>query len=156
MKTAIYAGTFDPITNGHLDVLERSLKIFDKIIVAVSEGPKKTLFSTEERVAIIKEITKTMENVEVESFSGLLVDYVKQKESNTVIRGLRVISDFDYEFQMALANRKLSPDIDTLFIMTSEKYSFLSSSTVKEIAKNKGNVSCFVPKEVEEKLKGKF
>ena len=150
-KTCVYAGTFDPITLGHLDIIERALKIFDKVIVAVTNNPnKKTTFPTQERVEKIKQCTTN--NVEVESFTGLLVNYMKQKQCNIILRGLRVISDFDYEFQLSSANRTLHTDIETVFIMTDQKYSFLSSSGVKEIASLGGDISRFVPKEVKEKL----
>jgi len=153
-KTAVYAGTFDPITNGHIDVIERSLKIFDNLVIAVASS-KESLFTAEERVDMIKEATKGM-NVEVEAFDGLLVNFVKNKNCNVIIKGLRAISDFESEFQMAHMNRKQNKDIDTIFVMTSQKYSFLSSSIVKEVAMLKGNVADFVPKAVENKLKGKF
>ncbi|MBW2977542.1 pantetheine-phosphate adenylyltransferase [Candidatus Woesearchaeota archaeon] len=154
-KTAVYAGTFDPITNGHVDIIERGLKIFDKLIIAVASTPKKALFSAEERVDMIKQVTKGM-NVEVESFDGLLVNFVKKKNCNVTIRGLRAISDFEYEFQMAHMNRKQNKDIDSVYVMTSQKYSFLSSSVVKEVAMLKGNIKDFVPEIVENKLKEKF
>ncbi|MCM8803658.1 MAG: pantetheine-phosphate adenylyltransferase [Candidatus Omnitrophica bacterium] len=156
-KIGVYPGTFDPITYGHIDVVERSLKIFDKIIIAVSGfGKKNFLFSLEERVKIIKEVFKNNERIEVESFDGLLVDYLKKKNINIVIRGLRAISDFDYEFQMVLVNRKLFKEIETIFLMPREEFFYISSSIVKEIAKLNGNISCFVPKNVEIALKKKI
>ncbi|MGB9813465.1 MAG: pantetheine-phosphate adenylyltransferase [Thermovenabulum sp.] len=157
MRIAIYPGSFDPITNGHIDVIERSLKLFDRIIVAVLKNPnKKPLFSVEERVEMIKEATKHINNVEVESFSGLLVDFAKIKNAKIIIKGLRAVSDFEYEFQMALMNKKLDKDIETVFIMTNTRYSFLSSSVVKEVASFGGCVKDLVPPHVEKKLKEKF
>ena len=154
-KIAIYPGTFDPITDGHLDIIQRGLKIFDNIIIAVAENPKKTLFSSKQRVDMIKESTKDL-NLQVESFGNLLADYAKQKNCKIIIRGLRAISDFEHEFQLASINAKLNPDLETIFVMTSEKHSFLSSSAVKEVASLKGDVSSLVPKTVEEKLREKF
>jgi len=152
-KVAIYPGSFDPITNGHLDVLKRALKIFDKVIVAVGENPdKEYLFSQKERVEMIKKSTKGL-NVEVDHFSGLLVKYAKKKKANAIVRGLRAVSDFDYEFQIALMNRKLCRDIETVFIMTRGMYSYLSASLVKESARLGANLSGMVPKVVEEKFK---
>jgi len=157
VRIAIYPGSFDPITNGHIDVIERSLKLFDRIIVAVLKNPnKKPLFSVEERVEMIKEATKHINNVEVESFSGLLVDFAKIKNAKIIIKGLRAVSDFEYEFQMALMNKKLDKDIETVFIMTNTRYSFLSSSVVKEVASFGGCVKDLVPPHVEKKLKEKF
>ncbi|MGC8977017.1 MAG: pantetheine-phosphate adenylyltransferase [Candidatus Ratteibacteria bacterium] len=156
-KIGVYPGTFDPITYGHIDIVERSLKIFDKVIIAVSGFQKKNfLFSIEERIQLIKEIFKNNENVEVEGFDGLLIDYLKKKNIYVIIRGLRAISDFDYEFQMVLVNRKLCKEVETIFLMPREEFFFISSSIVKEIAKLGGNVSCFVPKNVEIALREKF
>lgn len=156
-KIGVYPGTFDPITYGHIDVVERSLKIFDKVIIAVSGFERKNfLFSVEERVKLIKEVFKDNEKVEVESFDGLLVDYLKKKNIDVVIRGLRAISDFDYEFQMVLVNRKLYKEVETIFLMPREEFFYISSSIVKEIAKLNGNISCFVPKNVEIALKKKI
>lgn len=155
-KTAIFAGTFDPITKGHLDIIERALKIFDRIIVAVGENPsKKCLFSIGERLDMIKQSTKGL-NVTVDHFSGLLVKYAKEKKAKAIIRGLRAVSDFDYEFQSALMNRKLCKDIETIFIMTRGMYSYLSASIVKESARFGANLKGTVPKIVEQKLKQKF
>lgn len=145
MKKAVYAGTFDPITYGHIDVIDRATKIFDKIIVAVSDGPKNTLFSLDERIFLIKEFYKNNRKVIVMGFSSLLVDFVRRVSANTIIRGIRAVSDFDYELQLALMNRKLDPGIETLFLMPSEKYIFISSSLVKEIARFGGDTSKLVP-----------
>lgn len=158
MNIAIYPGSFDPVTNGHLDVIKRSSKIFDKVIVAVAKNPNKTpMFTIEERVELLERVVKSMPNVEIDHFDGLLVDYAKEKGSSVIIKGLRAISDFEYEFQMALMNRKLDSSIETLFMMTSYKYSFLSSSMMKEIGKLGGCIGELVPDEilqdVQEKLK---
>ena len=159
-KIGIYPGTFDPITNGHLDIIKRALKLFDLVIVAVGENPQKqALFSLEERVYLIKEAIKELpENhrIEVEAFSGLLIEFAKKKSACAIIRGLRAVSDFEYEMQMALMNRKLSNSIDTVFLLTSLKWIFLSSSIVKKVAKLGGNIDDLVPKVVAEKLKEKF
>ena len=155
-KTAVYPGTFDPITLGHLDVIKRGLKIFDKIIVAVTDNPnKKPLFSVQERKEMIADAAKGLD-IEVDSFKGLLVDYVKAKKCSVILRGMRELSDFEFEFQQATVNRQLSPQTETVFIVTSAEYFYLSSSTVKEIAKLKGNVSGFVPEGVEKRLKKKL
>ena len=156
-KVAVYPGSFDPITNGHIDVVKRSLKFLDKIIIAVSTFPRKNfLFTVEERMNFIKEIFKNEKRVEVDSFDGLLVDYMKKKGINIIIRGLRAISDFEYEFQMALTNRKMNRDVDTVFLMPGEEFFYVSSTLVKEIAKLKGYISCFVPEVVEKALREKF
>ncbi len=156
-KIAVYPGSFDPITYGHIDVVERSLKFFDRIIVAVSYNRRKNyLFTLEERVNMVKEVFKDRREIEVESFEGLLVDYLKRKNIYIVIRGLRAVSDFEYEFQMALTNRKLDPEIETIFMMPKEEFFYISSSLVKEIAELKGNLSYFVPEVVENALKKKF
>ncbi len=155
-KTAIYPGSFDPITMGHIDVLKRALKIFNKVIIAVGENPnKKYLFSLEERKKMIKEATK-IRNIEVDHFSGLLTDFAKKKKANAIIRGLRAVSDFDYEFQAALMNRKLNRDIETIFIMTRGKYCYLSSSVTKEVACLGGDLKDLVPDNVKKELKKKF
>ena len=157
MKTAVYPGSFDPVTNGHIDVIERALKLFDKVIVAVGDNPdKKSLFSTKERLEMLRESTKHLKNIEIDSFSGLLLEYVKNKNSKIIIRGLRVVSDFEFEFQRALLNRVADDKIETVFIMTKESYVFLNSSIVKEMAMFKGIVNGLVPKIVEKKLKERF
>jgi len=156
-RIAVYPGTFDPITNGHLDIIERGLKLFDGLIVAIAESPvKEPLFAVDERVNMAKEAVKKYKNVKVESFNCLLIDYLRKKNANIILRGLRVISDFEYEFQMALTNRKLAPDIETVFMMTAEGYSYLSSRFIKEIARLGGRFDCFVPVNVAKMLKEKF
>jgi pantetheine-phosphate adenylyltransferase len=153
MKVAIYPGTFDPITNGHIDVAARASKLFDKVIVCVAVNTQKVpLFTGEERVKLIQDSMKGLPNIEVEEFDGLLVDYAKKKHANVIVRGLRAVSDFEYEFQMALTNRKLCSEIDTVFLMPHEKYTYLNSSIVREIAKFGGDVSQFVPRHVEQEL----
>lgn len=157
MNTAIYPGSFDPVTNGHLDVIKRSAKIFDKVIVAVAKNPTKTpMFTIEERTKLLSRVLKSMDNVEVDHFDGLLVDYAKAKDASVIIKGLRAISDFEYEFQMALMNRKLDSSIETLFMMTSYKYSFLSSSMMKEIGRLGGCIGELVPDEILEDVKAKL
>lgn len=149
MKIAVYPGSFDPITNGHLDIIKRSAKIFDKLIVGVLVNvDKKGLFGYDERVELIKRVTKDIENVEVISFEGLLIDCLKKHNANIIIKGLRAISDFEYEFQMALMNNKLDSNIETLFMMTSANYSYLSSSAVKQVAKFGGCIEGLVPDEI--------
>lgn len=156
MKIAIYPGSFDPVTNGHVDIIKRAAKLFTKVVVAVIGNPeKKSRFTLEQRVAMIKESLPHMSHVVVESFDGLLVEYAKKKKAHTIIRGLRAVSDFDYEFQMALTNRKMAPDIETLFFMTDYKYSYLSSSFVKQIAHFGGDVSELVPAAVAKRLREK-
>ncbi len=156
-KKAIYPGSFDPITNGHVDIIKRALEIFDKILIAVLENPQKEpLFTTKERMDMIKEIFVDRKDVEVKAFHGLLVEFAKKNNVKIVIRGLRAISDFEYEFQMALMNRKLNPEIETFFMMPNLKYSFLSSNLVKEVFELGGCLKDLVPEQVETMLRGKF
>ena len=158
MKTAVYPGTFDPVTYGHIDIIERALKLFDKLYIVVADNPQKaSAFTKKERVGMLKEgLRKYNDKIEVERYDGLILNYVKKKKSNFIIRGLRAISDFEFEFSRALLNRELEKDIDTIFIMTKDDYAFLSSSIVKEIAMFNGSVKGFVPEIVEKKLREKF
>ncbi len=157
MKTAIYPGTFDPITNGHLDILERALKLFDKVIVTVARNSaKQPLFTAEERLTMIREAVRGLEGVEIDSFDGLLVEYARKKKATAVVRGLRAISDFEYELQMALMNRRLDDELVTVFLMPNEKYTYLNSSVVREIARHHGDVRDFVPQYVFRKLSEKM
>lgn len=157
MNIAIYPGSFDPITNGHLDIITRGAKIYDKVIVAVLVNmDKKCLFSIEERVELIKRVTKDIDNVEVLSFEGLLVDFAKLNNSKVILKGLRTMSDFEYEFQMALMNSKLDSEIETVFMMTSSEYSYVSSSSVKQVAKFGGSIEGLVPKELISEVMGKI
>ena len=158
MKRAVYTGSFDPVTNGHMDIIRRASEIFDVLIVSILNNKEKTpLFSVEERVKILEEATKDLPNVQIDSFSGLLVDYAREKDLHVIVRGLRAIKDFEYELQMAQTNRVLAPDVDTMFLTTSLEYAYLSSTTVKEVAAFGGDISKFVPgfvmDEVHKKLK---
>jgi pantetheine-phosphate adenylyltransferase len=154
---AVCPGSFDPITNGHLDIVERAAQLFPGVVVGVLENPsKKPLFSLEERVNLIRTAVKHLKNVEVECFSGLLVDFTRRVGSNLIVKGLRAISDFEIEFQMALNNKRMSPEIETIFMMTKNEYSFLSSSMVKEIIQFGGDISGLVPPVVETALKKKY
>ena len=156
-KRAVYPGFFDPITNGHVDIILRGLRLFDKIVVAVLKNPKKeALFSTKDRVAMIQEIFTHQPDIEVKAFGGLLVEFVRRHQAKIVIRGLRAVSDFEYEFQMALMNRQLDPEIETLYMMPSVNYSFLNSSVVKEVFSLGGSVKGLVPEIVEKKLREKL
>jgi pantetheine-phosphate adenylyltransferase len=156
-RIAIYPGSFDPITFGHLDILERAVALFDKVIVALAVNPrKKTLFSVEERREMILEAVKDLKNVEVSDVAGLMVDFAGKEDAIALIRGLRAITDFEYEFQMALMNRKLAPKVITVFLMPHDNYTYLNSSIVREVASFSGDVSKFVPPGVDERLKQKF
>jgi pantetheine-phosphate adenylyltransferase len=156
-RIAIYPGSFDPVTNGHLDIVERGLMIFDKIIVAILHNPgKKSLFTIEERLAMLKVSLKKFSGVEIDTFGGLLVEYAAKKKAHGILRGLRALSDFEYEFQMALMNRKLNREIQTVFLMTGLRWIYTSSSIIKEAAHFGGNVNGMVPPIVQQKLKEKF
>lgn len=153
MKIAVYPGSFDPCTNGHIDIIERASRLFDKVIVAVLvNSSKKPLFSAEERAEMIKKVTFSYDNVEVVCFSGLLVDFIKENNADIVVKGLRAISDFEYEFQMALTNKKLSASFETLFLPARAEYMFLSSSVVKEIARYNGKLDGLVPSELSDMI----
>ncbi|MCX7921262.1 MAG: pantetheine-phosphate adenylyltransferase [Clostridia bacterium] len=157
MRICVYPGSFDPITNGHLDIIDRASKISDKLIVAVLvNSSKNPLFTLEERVRLLKCTLKDKPNVEIGSFSGLLVDFMKEKNATAIIKGLRAVSDFEYELQMALLNKNLAPDIETLFMMTNINYSFLSSSAVKELARNGGKIDGLVPECIKDEVIRKF
>lgn len=156
MKKAIYAGTFDPITYGHVDVISRAIKIFDKVIVGVSAGPKATLFSQKERIQLVHNIFRDNEKVDITGFSSLLVDFAKEVGATAIIRGIRAVSDFDYELQLTLMNRKLASEIETIFLMPSEQYIFISSSLAKEIASLNGDISHLVPESVAKALRKKL
>jgi pantetheine-phosphate adenylyltransferase len=149
MRRAVYPGSFDPVTNGHLDVVERAARLFDEVLIAVARNEAKSaLFSTEERVKLLEQVTKHLPNVKVTHFSGLLVDFARENQIHAIVRGLRAISDFEFEFQMALMNRKLDSGIETIFLMPKEEYTYLSSRMVKEIARLGGNVEAFVPESI--------
>jgi pantetheine-phosphate adenylyltransferase len=156
MRTVIYPGSFDPLTNGHLDVVERAAKLFDRVIVAVAESDsKQPLFTLAERVALVRQAVKDLPNVEADAFEGLLIEYVRRRGALAVVRGLRAVSDFEFEFQLALMNRKLDERIETIFMMPKDTYTFLSSRLVKEIARLGGDVGAFVPPHVEAALRKK-
>ena len=157
MIRAVYPGSFDPITNGHLDIIYRASKIFDKIIVVVAENSRKiSLFTTKEKVDMIQNTVKELENIEVQSFKGLLIECVRSNHANIILRGMRAISDFEYESQFALINKKMAPEIETIFMVTSTRFSYLNSSIVKEIASLNGCIKELVPPYVEKKLKSKY
>jgi pantetheine-phosphate adenylyltransferase len=157
MRTAIYPGSFDPLTNGHLDVIKRATKLFDHVIVAVAKSESKhPLFTLEERLALVRQSVGSLRNVEADAFDGLLVEYAIRRSASAVVRGLRAVSDFEFEFQLALMNRKLDERVETIFMMPKDTYTFLSSRIVKEIARLNGDVSAFVPARVQTALKEKF
>ena len=157
MLRAIYPGSFDPVTYGHLDIIKRSIRVFDKLVIGILlNSEKNPLFSMEERVEFLTEATKDMENVEVKSFSGLLVDFARENNADITVRGLRAVTDFEYELQIAQINNKLDSNLDTMFFTTSTEYAYLSSTIVREIASYHGDVSELVPPYVEQKLKQKF
>ena len=156
-KIAIYPGSFDPVTNGHIDIVERGLKLFDKIIVSILYNPKKNyLFSLQERLEMLEDCMKKFKNVEIDSFDGLLVDYAASRKAHAILRGLRAMSDFEYEFQMALMNRRLNREVQTVFLMTGLRWIFTSSSIIKEAVQFGGNINGMVPTLVQKKLKQKL
>lgn len=157
MRIAVYPGSFDPITNGHLDIIERASRVYDKVVVGVlSNMSKRPLFTAEERVGMINRVTGHLKNVEVDSFTGLLVDFAKSKKATVIVKGLRTVADFEYEFQMALLNKALNPEYETIFMMTDSKYSYISSSMVKELAGFHGDLTGLVPCEIIEAIKEKY
>lgn len=157
MRTAIYPGSFDPLTNGHLDVIERAIKLFDRVVVAVAKNEsKQPLFTLKERLELVRRSVKHLKGVEADSFDSLLVDYVEEQKAQAIVRGLRAVSDFEFEFQLALMNRKLNERIETIFMMPKDTYTFLSSRIIKEIARLGGDISGFVPDPVQEALLAKL
>jgi pantetheine-phosphate adenylyltransferase len=157
MRTAIYPGSFDPLTNGHLDVVRRAAKLFDRVVVAIAKNDgKQPLFTLEERLSLVRRAVKHLANVEADTFDGLLVEYVINRKAQAIVRGLRAVSDFEFEFQLALMNRKLNENIETIFMMPKDTYTFLSSRIVKEIARLGGDVGTFVPAHVQDALIRKF
>lgn len=157
MNIAIVPGSFDPVTNGHLDIIKRTAALFDEVYVSIlANSTKNPLFSDAERVEMIKRVTKELKNVKVESFTGLLVDYARQRNSKVIVKGLRAVSDFEYEYQMSLTNKQLAPEIETFFITTSANYAYLSSSLVKEVAKYGGDLTQMVPQEIIKDIQNKI
>src|SRR5688572_7679913 len=157
MRTVIYPGSFDPLTNGHLDVLQRATKLFDRVVIAIAKSDgKQPLFTLEERLALVRESVRELTHVEADTFDGLLVEYVQRRSAQAVLRGLRAVSDFEFEFQLALMNRKLNDNFETIFMMPKDTYTFLSSRIVKEIARLGGDVSAFVPDHVRAALAAKL
>lgn len=157
MKKAIFPGSFDPVTFGHVDLIKRATQIFDEVYIAVANNlSKQPLFTTQERLDMLAEVTKDIEGIKVEAFDGLVTDYAEKKDAKVLVRGLRMISDFEYELQMALTNRRIKEQIETVFLMPSEGYSFLSSTLIKEAASLGADISSFVPEVVVERLRGKY
>lgn len=157
MRTALYPGSFDPITNGHIDIIERASKIFDQLVVAILVNKRKpTLFSVEERIQMIREATRRWPSVEVDHFEGLLVDYARRRGVHTIVRGLRAVTDFEFEFQMALTNRQLDPEFESIFLMTRNEHAYLSATIVREVAQFGGSLDKFVPPYVARKLMEKY
>lgn len=157
MRIAVYPGSFDPITNGHLDIIRRAARIYDKLIVGVLDNiNKKPVFTAQERCEMIRSVTADIENVDCDVFSGLLVDFTKQNNASVIVKGLRTVADFEYEFQMALLNKALNPEFETVFLMTDTKYSYISSSMVKEVAKYRGSLDGLIPHGISEKVKEKY
>ena len=157
MRIAVYPGSFDPITNGHLDIIKRAAKLYDKVVVGVLDNiNKKPVFTATERMEMIKKVTADIDNVECDVFSGLLVDFAKKNNACVIVKGLRTVADFEYEFQMALLNKALNPEFETTFLMTDTKYSYISSSMVKEVAKYHGGLEGLIPSGILEKVKEKY
>lgn len=157
MRIAVYPGSFDPITNGHLDIIKRAAKLYDKVVVGVLDNiNKKPVFTAEERMKMIETVTCDIDNVECDVFSGLLVDFAKKNNACVIVKGLRTVADFEYEFQMALLNKALNPEFETTFLMTDTKYSYISSSMVKEVAKYHGGLEGLIPSGILEKVKEKY
>ena len=157
MRVAVYPGSFDPITNGHLDIIRRAAKLYDHVVVGVlNNASKSPIFTADERKEMIDTVTKSMQNVSCDIFSGLLVYFAKQKNASVIIKGLRTVADFEYEFQMALLNKALNPEYETVFMMTNSQFSYISSSMVKEVAKYHGSLEGFVPSEITQKIMAKF
>ncbi len=156
-RTAVYPGSFDPVTNGHLDIIHRGLKLFDRIIITILDNPaKKALFTVEERATLLRESVTEIDRIEVDSYDGLLVDYAQKRQAHAILRGMRAVSDFEYEFQMALMNRRLNREVQTVFLMTGLRWIFTSSSIIKEAAQFGGDVESMVPPAVKKKLEEKF
>ena len=157
MRIAVYPGSFDPITNGHLDIIEHASKVYDKVVIGVlNNSSKQPLFAAEERANLIRRVTIHIPNIEVDTFSGLLVDFAQAKNATVIVKGLRTVADFEYEFQMALLNKALNPDFETMFMMTDTKYSYISSSMIKEVAKYNGRLEGLVPNEIIGIIRDKF
>ena len=157
MRIAVYPGSFDPVTNGHLDIIQRASKLYDKLVIGVLDNSSKSpVFTAEERADMIRRVTNHMNNVDVDTFSGLLVDFASAKKAQVIVKGLRTVADFEYEFQMALLNKALNPQYETVFMMTDTKFSYISSSMVKEVSKYHGDLTGFVPSEIISRIEEKF